>query len=538
MAAKVGVILSGCGVYDGSEIHEAVITLLALERAGALPVCMAPDMEQMHVVNHLTGEEMSGEKRNVLIEAARIARGDIHDIKKVQADELDALIMPGGFGAAKNLSDYAVKGADCDVNEDVARLIRSMHGAKKPIAAVCIAPVLVSSILGDEKIPHKLTIGSDEARAKDVLGRVYEYFITNFADTEGNRGGEFFTPRSVVQTLVAMLEPEDGSKIFDPACGSGGMFVQAAEFTDDRDSLSFYGQESIDQTLRLCKMNLLMHDLQGDLKLGNSLLNDKHEGVEADYVIANPPFNVRSWGADEIPGDDPRLQVGSRRLQPTDSNANYMWMMHFLHHLGDGGTAGYVMANGSMTTSLTNEEETRKALVDEGFVDCIVQLPDKLFFGTGIPACLWFLSKNRDGSNGEQERSDRILFLDARDTGELVERTKRVLSEDEIGRLEEVYHRFRMSGEEVNEEPGFSAVAALEEVRSNDYKLTPGLYVGFEDDDGDRVPFEVKMPQLVDQLEDQFAESRRLQKEIRSNLQVVTEENAGNLPTDGKEGLG
>ncbi|HKL48645.1 MAG TPA: isoprenoid biosynthesis glyoxalase ElbB [Desulfuromonadales bacterium] len=166
MAAKVGVILSGCGVYDGSEIHEAVITLLALERAGALPVCMAPDMEQMHVVNHLTGEEMSGEKRNVLIEAARIARGDIHDIKKVQADELDALIMPGGFGAAKNLSDYAVKGADCDVNEDVARLIRSMHGAKKPIAAVCIAPVLVSSILGDEKIPHKLTIGSDEDTAK------------------------------------------------------------------------------------------------------------------------------------------------------------------------------------------------------------------------------------------------------------------------------------------------------------------------------------------------------------------------------------
>jgi type I restriction enzyme M protein len=367
----------------------------------------------------------------------------------------------------------------------------------------------------------------------DVLGRVYEYFITNFADTEGNRGGEFFTPRSVVQTLVAMLEPEDSSQIFDPACGSGGMFIQAAEFTEDRDSLSFYGQESIDQTLRLCKMNLLMHDLQGDLRSGDSLLNDKHEGRKADYVIANPPFNVRSWGADEIPGDDPRLQVGDRRLQPTDSNANYMWMMYFLHHLDDEGTAGYVMANGSMTTSLTNEESVRKALVDEGFVDCIVQLPDKLFFGTGIPACLWFLSRNRDGANGEQERSDRILFLDARDMGELVERTKRVLEEDEIGRLEETYHQFRMPDQEVDEEPGFSAVASLEEVRSNDYKLTPGLYVGFEDDSGERVPFEVKMSQLVDELEGQFAESDRLQKKIRANLRDLSEQGDGPIPSNG-----
>jgi type I restriction enzyme M protein len=213
-----------------------------------------------------------------------------------------------------------------------------------------------------------------------------------------------------------------------------------------------------------------------------------------------------------------------------------MWMMHFLHHLNDGGTAGYVMANGSMTTSLTNEEEARKALVDEGFVDCIVQLPDKLFFGTGIPACLWFLSRNRDGSNGEQERSDRILFLDARDMGDLVERTKRVLSEDEIGRLEMVYHRFRMPGEEVDEEPGFSGVATLEEVRSNDYKLTPGLYVGFEDDDGDRVPFEMKMPQLVDELEDQFAESERLQEEITNNLQALVEENGDAIPANVQPG--
>jgi type I restriction enzyme M protein len=183
------------------------------------------------------------------------------------------------------------------------------------------------------------------------------------------------------------------------------------------------------------------------------------------------------------------------------------------------------MANGSMTTSLANEEPVRKALVDEGFVDCIVHLPKKLFFGTGIAACLWFLSRNRDGSNGERERSDEILFLDARDMGELVEQAKRVLTDEEIGRLEEVYHRFRIPGEEVSEEKGFSAVSTLEEVRANDYKLTPGLYVGFEDDDGDRVPFEVKMPQLANELEGQFAKSEKLQSKIRDNLRGIMGEN-------------
>jgi type I restriction enzyme M protein len=363
--------------------------------------------------------------------------------------------------------------------------------------------------------------GETRDKQADILGRVYEYFITHFADTEGSRGGEFFTPRSIVQILVAMLEPTSGT-VFDPACGSGGMFVQAAEFTDNRHALSFYGQESIDTTLRLCKMNLLMHGLQGDVRLGNSLLNDQHEGVKADYVIANPPFNIRSWGAGKISGDDPRLQIGSRRVQPTDSNANYMWMMHFLHHLKEGGTAGYVMSNGSMTTSLSHEENVRKALIDEGFVDCIVQLPGKLFFGTGIPACLWFLSKSRDGSGDERKRDDEILFIDARDLGELVERTQRVLDEEEVRMLKQVYRTYR-TDEAPDDEPGVYAVASLDEVRSNDHKLTPGLYVGFADDEDDGVPFEIKMPQLMDELENQFAESDRLQQQIRSNLSALAD---------------
>ena len=434
---------------------------------------------------------------------------------------------------------YLVEHAqDDDIKVKVDRAMELLEDRYDELEGV-LPPIYAGSNLSRENLTNLINLFSRDVftgqgkQQADVLGRVYEYFITNFADTEGNRGGEFFTPRSVVQTLVAMLEPEDGSKIFDPACGSGGMFVQAAEFTDDRESLSFYGQESIDQTLRLCKMNLLMHDLQGNLKLGNSLLNDRHEDLRADYVIANPPFNVRSWGAGEVPGDDPRLQVGSRKCQPTDSNANYFWMMHFLHHLGENGTAGYVMANGSMTTSLSHEEEVRKALVDEGYVDCIVQMPDQLFFGTGIPACLWFLSKSRDGTNGEAERADEILFLDARDMGEKVERTKRVLDEDEIEQLKTVYHRFRTPDESVEETPGFSAVAPLDEVRANDYKLTPGLYVGFEEDDGDRVPFEVKMPQLRDELEDQFAESERLQEEIRTNLRQLSEDREHDPATNG-----
>ena len=354
----------------------------------------------------------------------------------------------------------------------------------------------------------------------DVLGRVYEYFITRFASTEGNRGGEFFTPRSIVQLLVAMLEPEPGDTVFDPACGSGGMFVQAAEFTDQRHSLSFYGQESIDTTLRLCKMNLLMHGLQGDIKLGDALVNDQHAGLEADRVIANPPFNISGWGAeDDLAGSDPRLQVGTRKAEATDSNANYFWMMHFLHHLADGGTAGYVMSNGSMTTSLSQEQNARKALVEEGFVDCIVQLPAKLFFGTGIPACLWFLSKNRDGTGGHRERADEILFLDARDKGEMVSRTQRVLSGEEIETLEGLYHQFRTAGSDpVADVPGFCAVAPLDDVRASDYKLTPGLYVGFEEREGDGVPFEEKMPALVEQLEAQFAEGERLQGRIERQL--------------------
>ncbi|MDE3090830.1 MAG: N-6 DNA methylase [Chloroflexota bacterium] len=372
----------------------------------------------------------------------------------------------------------------------------------------------------------------DVGRERDMLGRVYEYFITNFASTEGVRGGEFLTPRSGVKLLVAMLAPT-GGKVLDPASGTGGMFVQSDVFTEHSGNLSFFGQERVDTTIRLCKMNLLLHGLNGDIRLGNSLLDDQFPDLKADYVLTNPPFNLDGWGADRIPPNDKRLQVGSRKCVPTDSNANYFWMMHFLYHTEDGGTAGTVMANGAMTTNVKEEKETRIALVDEGFVDCIVQLPDKLFFGTGIPACLWFLSKNRDGRGAFRARKDEILFIDARKKGTMVNRRQRVLTDDDIAQIAAAYQHYREVEGERQDIPGFCKTATLDEVRANDYKLTPGIYVGTEATEADDTPFEVRMAELTAQLKAHFAESNVLQEKIVKELDGLIDNDRRALQTHG-----
>lgn len=358
----------------------------------------------------------------------------------------------------------------------------------------------------------------DYGQESDLLGRVYEYFITNFASTEGTRGGEFFTPRSIVKLLVAMMEPKEG-KVFDPACGSGGMFVQSAAFTTNGGGLSFYGQESVDTTLRLCKMNLILHGLNGEILLGNSLLDDKHPDLKADIVIANPPFNMEEWGAERIDANDKRLWIGSRKCAPTDGNANYFWIMHFFYHVKDGGTAGFVMANGAMTTNIKEEREARIALIEENFVDCIIQLPEKLFFGTGIPACLWFLSKNREGRGPYRKRLNEILFIDARKKGVMVTRRQRVFTDDQIAEIAAVYHHYRQVEGQRQSIPGFCKTATFDEVRAHDYKLTPGIYAGTEQNEIDDTPFEAKMEELTTQLKSQFADSNALQEKILKNLE-------------------
>ncbi|HSN77771.1 MAG TPA: N-6 DNA methylase, partial [Anaerolineae bacterium] len=402
--------------------------------------------------------------------------------------------------------------------DNAMKLLEEHHPAK--LQGV-LPRIYANSALEVDQVAGLINLFSRDVFAQrdavDLLGRTYEYFIGNFASSEGTRGGEFFTPSSIVRLLVEMLEPTSG-KVYDAACGSGGMFVQSARFTNSGRGLSFYGQERIETTWRLGRMNLILHGLDGNIAIGNSLLADAHPALKADVVIANPPFNQRGWGADKLDPKDARLQVGYSRAQISDSNANFMWMLHFLHHLADGGTAGYVMANGSMTTNTREEKATRQALVEEGFVDCIVQLPDKLFFQTGIPCCLWFLSKNREGSHGYRPRRDEILFVDARSLGQMVNRRQRALSDADIQRIAAVYAVYKRAGKPEGQ-PGFYKVASLDDVRGHDYKLTPGIYVGTQANGADDEAFEDAMPRMIDELRALFAESERLQGLILADLE-------------------
>ncbi|MBM7571573.1 type I restriction-modification system subunit M [Aquibacillus albus] len=403
----------------------------------------------------------------------------------------------------KEILDNAMKRLE-EENPDLEGMLpRIFQGSNLP----------AENVSGLIEIFSRDVFSANDDRSVDVLGRVYEYFISEFASTEGQRGGEFYTPYSVVSLLVRMLEPIKGT-VLDPACGSGGMFIQSEEYSPRRHELSFYGQENVTTTARLGKMNVLLHGLNADIRLGNSLLDDKFSDLKADYVIANPPFNQDGWGADRISNDDPRL-IGP----VTDSNANYMWMQHFFHHLNDTGSAGYVMANGAMTTNAKGERPVREWFVDNGYIDCIVALPEKLFLSTGIPVCLFFLSKNRDGKGEYRERRNEILFIDARQKGSLVSRKQKALSEDEIENIAKVYRNFKFDKEKVEDVPGFCKVASIDVVKEKDYKLTPGIYVGTEEVKVDGIPFEEKMEELRTTLFEQFEESNRLQDKIKKDLE-------------------
>ena len=363
----------------------------------------------------------------------------------------------------------------------------------------------------------------DDHGGADLIGHVYEYFIGEFASSEGKRGGEYFTPLSIVKTLVNMLEPTEGV-VMDPCCGSGGMFVQSDEFTKHNRKLSFIGQESKDFTYRLCRMNLFMHGLDGKIEMGNSYTDDKLETIKADYLIANPPFNDGSkgengWGADKIAKKDPRLKLGDDFMPLSPRNANTMWIMHFLYHLKENGTAGFVMATGELSNGETARLEVRKALVDLGFVDCIVQLTGQLFANTQIPCALWFLSKNRSGKNGFRKRNGEILFIDGRKLGALIpgSRKQKQLSEEELKKIAAVYRTFKRDGKP-EEVPGFCKAADISEVQGHNYALTPGRYVGAEESEDEDEPFEERFPILVEKLNKQFSLASELQTKIKNDL--------------------
>ncbi len=389
-------------------------------------------------------------------------------------------------------------------------------------------PALDQARLGQVvDLVSNIRVGGAEAEAIDVLGEVYEYFLEQFALAEGRKGGEFYTPRSVVQLLVEMLEPYRG-RVYDPCCGSSGMFVQSIEFirahatgnsNADRaaGAISIYGQESNYTTWRMARMNLAIRGIEGQIEHGDSFHNDRHPDLRADYILANPPFNVSDWGGERL-RDDQRWVYGS----PPVGNANFAWVQHFLHHLAPRGSAGFVLANGSMSSNQSGEGTIRKNIVEANLVDCIVALPGQLFRSTQIPACLWFLSKGR--SAGEyRDREGEVLFIDARAMGRMTDRTHRELTAEDISRIADTYHAWcdsENSGEYADE-PGYCKSVDLEEVRRHGHVLTPGRYVGAAPREDDGEPFEEKMARLAAQWRKQRTEAERLDAEIEANLEVL-----------------
>ncbi|PLS28626.1 type I restriction-modification system subunit M [Bifidobacterium parmae] len=346
----------------------------------------------------------------------------------------------------------------------------------------------------------------------DLLGRTYEYCLSQFAAQEGKNAGEFYTPKCVVKTLVNVIEPFKG-RVYDPACGSGGMFVQSAEFVRNHqgniNNISVYGQESNPTTWKMAMMNLAIRGIDADLgpKNDDTFFNDLHRTERFDYILANPPFNLSDWGGDKLK-DDPRWEYGV----PPEGNANFAWMQHMIHHLSVSGRIGLVLANGSLSSQTNNEGEIRKNIVNAGLVEGIVAMPTQLFFSTQIPVCLWFLRKGRP-------TDAKTLFVDARNMGTMISRSQRTLTDEDIQKIASMFDAFRDGA--LEEEKGFSAAVSIEDIAKQDYILTPGRYVGIAEQEGDDEPFDEKMKRLTGELAKCFEESNRLQAEIKKNLGAI-----------------
>ena len=362
-----------------------------------------------------------------------------------------------------------------------------------------------------------IALGDEKSRSQDVLGQVYEYFLGQFALAEGQKGGQFYTPQSIVKLLVEMLEPYSG-RVYDPCCGSGGMFVQSEKFIERHqgrlDDISVYGQESNQTTYRLCRMNLAIRGIDGSNIRWNtegSFLNNAHKDLKADYIIANPPFNVSDWSGDLL-RDDPRWQFGV----PPVGNANFAWVQHFLYHLNpNAGQAGFVLANGSLSSNTGGEGQIRQNLVENDLVECIVMLPKALFFNTGIPACLWFLRR------GKKKRHGEVLFIDASELGYMINRKNRVLADEDVMKVADTYHNWLNSDEAYQDEKGFCKSASLEDIQKHKFVLTPGRYVGIPDEEDDGIPFQEKVDSLTTQLREQMKQAQELDQEIRIQLAKI-----------------
>lgn len=357
------------------------------------------------------------------------------------------------------------------------------------------------------------------SRKKDVLGEVYEYFLGQFADAEGKKGGQFYTPQSIVKLLVEMLAPEAEKRFYDGCCGSGGMFVQSEKFIEMHErrigKISIYGQESNSTTFKLAKMNLAIRGIDAQIEQGDTFRNDKFPTLRVDYVLANPPFNDSDYYRSEA---DERWKYGV----PPAGNANYAWLQHFISKLAPSGAAGIVLSNGSMSSEIATEGEIRRAIIEADLVDCMVSLPAQLFYNTQIPACLWFLSRNK--TNGKfRHRSNEILFIDAREIGSMISRRQKELTESDLARISEAYHNWRSKEnyEQYKDEAGFCKAVNIQEVRKNNYVLTPGRYIDFKELEDDGEGFDDKMRDLTTELANQMEKAAILDQRIRENLAKI-----------------
>jgi type I restriction enzyme M protein len=448
------------------------------------------------------------------------------------------------------------------VDDAMAAIERDNRVLKGVLPKDYARPALDKARLGEIiDLIATIGLGDEKSRQQDILGRVYEYFLAKFAAAEGKLGGQFYTAQCVVRLLVEMLEPYKG-RVFDPCCGSGGMFVQAAKFVQAHASsngngkkakvspsvqreISIYGQESNYTTWRLALMNLAIRGIDAKIEWGDSFQDDKHKGLKADYIIANPPFNMEDWGYSKVKSDvrwkrfdQPSgnaqfsLPPGGERKQKDGSfvhvdggNANYAWILHFLHHLAPHGTAGFVLANGSLTSNTSGEGDIRKAIIEADMLDCIVALPGQLFYTTPIPVCLWFLTRNKgaDKERGFRARHGETLFVDARKMGVLTDRTHRELAEDDIAEIANTYHAWRGEKDagKYEDVAAFCKSAALKDIEAHSHVLTPGRYVGAEEIEDDGIPFEERMVELSAEFFEQVGEAELLDAAIRQNLEVL-----------------
>lgn len=358
-----------------------------------------------------------------------------------------------------------------------------------------------------------IKIGSKEAQDKDILGRIYEYFLGEFASSELQKGGEFYTPACLVRTMVEMIEPYKG-RVYDPACGSGGMFVQSTKFIQRHQGkvqdLAIYGQEKNPTTWKLAKMNLAIRSLNGDLGkfADDTFQNDLHKGLKADFVLANPPFNISDWGQEKLL-QDPRWRYGI----PPKGNANMAWVEHMIDKLSMKGKAAIILANGALSSDTSGEGDIRKNILEADLVDCILAMPSNLFYTVTIPCSVWIL--NRD-----KKQKGKTLFIDARNLGTMVTRKLRELSEDDTEKIASTYHKF-LNDDSYEDIAGFCKVATIDEIKENNYVLTPGRYVGVEEQEDDGIPFEEKMKTITSELKEQFEESHKLEEEIKKNLEAI-----------------